>query len=88
LDELFCRDLGGDISKDNPAEELHRFLPPYGQHYRYPYCFTEYMMSNFGSGKGTVWAMPETIRRINDANCHANFSKAVLAMQGHSVPLG
>jgi glucose/arabinose dehydrogenase len=87
-DELFRRDLGGDISKDNPAEELHRFLPPYGHHYGYPYCITEYMMPNFGSHKGTVWAMLETIQRINNANCRANYSKAVLAMQGHSAPLG
>jgi hypothetical protein len=44
MDDLRQNDLGGDISKDNPAKELHQFLLPAGQHYGYPHCYTKYFI--------------------------------------------
>ena len=57
-DRLFRSDIGGDIHKDNPAEELNKFDGPVGTFYGYPYCWTEYNLPVYGLGRGTQWAWP------------------------------
>lgn len=91
-DNLKRDDLGGDIHEDNPAEELNRFRPEdAGKHYGYPYCWTEYNLpSPPGMGRGTVWAWPTFLDSevITDEQCRSDFVAPVVAMQGHSAPLG
>jgi glucose/arabinose dehydrogenase len=94
-DNLEREDLGGDIHEDNPAEELNRFDPKQdvGKHYGYPYCWTEYKLPQPpGRGRGTVWAWPSFLQSdtIEDGECRSEevFVPPVLAMQGHSAPLG
>lgn len=91
-DNLAREDLGGDIHQDNPAEELNRFRPEdAGKHYGYPYCWTEYNLPDPpGMGIGTVWAWPLFLETdtITDEQCRNDFVAPVVAMQGHSAPLG
>jgi glucose/arabinose dehydrogenase len=95
-DQLYRQDLGGDISKDNPAERLHRFMPTNSvlqsrsRHYGYPYCFNEYNLPNTGLGQGTFWAWPDFLAsgRMTDEQCRKRMTKPALAMQAHSAPLG
>lgn len=82
----------GDITNDNPGEELHRFdVNTPGKFFGYPFCWTEGQL-NGGSGRGTQWA-DETIspqNRKTDAFCRddASVVKPAFAMQAHWAPLG
>ena len=94
-DNLYRSDLGGDIHNDNPAEELNRFPEALaGQHWGYPYCWTQYSESSSanwqGQPRGTAWAWPSFMSdgTHTDAWCRAQTQPAALAMQAHSAPLG
>ncbi len=94
-DNLYRDDLGGDVHNENPAEELNRFrLARKGQHWGYPYCWSEYCLpvANGGSGRkgaGTVWAWPSFMNgTITDAWCRTRTNKSVMSMPSHSAPLG
>jgi glucose/arabinose dehydrogenase len=94
-DNLFRDDLGGDVHNDNPAEELNRFREAKrGQHWGYPYCWSEYCLpvARGGSGKkgaGTVWAWPSFMNAtLTDAWCRTKTNKSVMSMPSHSAPLG
>lgn len=99
-DNLARDDLGGDIHQNNPAEELNRFRPDSTaahtpRHYGYPYCWTEYALPENGVApppvKGTVWAWPSFLDSgtVTDEECRSDaFEAPVLALQGHSAPLG
>ena len=95
-DELYRSDLGGNIHNDNLAEELNRFPEENaGLHWAYPYCWTEFELSNTtGLGCGTQWAWPSFIgttvggAKINDEYCRTKTLPPKLSMQAHSAPLG
>lgn len=58
-----------------------------------PYCWTEYNLpEGIGLGRGTVWAWPSflNIGQTTDVQCQSRvlFEPPVVAMQGHSAPLG
>jgi glucose/arabinose dehydrogenase len=56
-DEKYRADLGGDISRDNPADELNRIDPPFGRTFGFPFCWTEYRLPpTFSNGRGSQWA--------------------------------
>ncbi|KAL1920018.1 uncharacterized protein VTP21DRAFT_1164 [Calcarisporiella thermophila] len=92
FDNLRRSDLGGDIHNDNPAEELNLLDQP-GAFYGYPYCWTEYDLSKFGTGKGkgAQWAWPEFLNDgvHTDAWCRnsTNNYPPALAMPAHVAPL-
>ncbi|CAG8486391.1 11111_t:CDS:2 [Paraglomus brasilianum] len=92
-DNLARADLGGDIHEENPAEELNLFDGPDGTFYGYPFCWTEYNIpGGLGKGRGSQWAWPDFMNDgiHTDAWC-ANVSNnrpPVLALPGHSAPLG
>jgi len=83
------------ISDDNPSEELNRFrVSQKGDHYGYPYCFSEYCLPVASGGSGvkganTIWAYNTTIfpDKTNEW-CRENTVQAVLSMPAHSAPLG
>lgn len=85
-DNLERDDLGGKITNDNPAEEVHRLLE--GQNYGYPYCWREYDLNGAGLGRGTAWAWPTFMDAITDEQCRDDYNQPVLTMQAHSAPLG
>jgi glucose/arabinose dehydrogenase len=91
-DNLFREDLGGDIHQDNPAEELNRFREEdKGQNWGYPQCWTEFNIpGSFGVGQGAVFAWPSFLREgtTTDEECRANTIPPLMALQGHSAPLG
>lgn len=90
VDNLEREDLGGDISENNPAEILSRFDRE-GAFHGYPYCWAEYDLDpGVGLGRGTLWAHPNSMDdgTHTDAWCRANVQPPVVAMQGHSAPLG
>mmetsp|Transcript_13647 Transcript_13647/g.18192 ORF Transcript_13647/g.18192 Transcript_13647/m.18192 type:complete len:492 (+) Transcript_13647:44-1519(+) len=94
-DRLSRDDLGGSsASNDNPAEELNRLVlndKGQPQHYGYPYCFTEYLLDpEYGLGRGTIWSWPgaEGAHGYDDESCRNSTTPPILAMQGHSAPLG
>jgi glucose/arabinose dehydrogenase len=83
-------DLGGDLNLDNPADEFHIYNQS-GIRYGYPYCFTEYKFpkSGYGLGRGTAWAWPTPNSPYTDTDCRGKiFQPPVMALQGHSAPLG
>jgi glucose/arabinose dehydrogenase len=90
-DNLQRQDLGGDITNDNPAEELLK-LPEdlMGTHFGYPYCWTEYRLDEpYALGRGTAWAWPATFNiTVTDDDCRTKYGQASVAMQAHSTPLG
>jgi glucose/arabinose dehydrogenase len=89
-DNLQREDLGGNITNDNPAEELLR-IPEEGLNFGYPFCFTEYRLDEpYGLGRGTAWAWPSFLAAGNmtDEDCRTVYSQADVAMQAHSTPLG
>jgi glucose/arabinose dehydrogenase len=88
-DMLRWNDLGGDISEDNPAEELNHFPESKaGMHWGYPYCFTENVLpSSVGLGRGTIWAWSQS-GSFTDTQCRSSYEPPEVTMQGHSAPLG
>lgn len=94
-DRLKREDLGGDIHNENPAEELNRFKQSQaGQTWGYPYCWSEYCLSEDVGGSGmkganTVWAWPSFMEDgYTDEWCRENTNQAVMSMPSHSAPLG
>lgn len=91
-DNLFRKDLGGDIHQNNPAEELNRFKEEdVGKTWGYPMCWTEFDVPvPYGEGQGTVWAWPSFLQdgSATDEGCRVNTVPPVMALQGHSAPLG
>ena len=94
-DRLERDDLGGDIHNENPAEELNRFKQSQaGQTWGYPYCWSEYCLSEEVGGSGmkganTVWAWPSFMDDgYTDEWCRKNTNQAVMSMPSHSAPLG
>jgi len=95
-DRLYREDLGGSIVNDNPGEELNRFTENLaGEHWGYPYCWSEYCLSVDDGGSGvkggnnTVWAWPSFIDAgYTDEWCRKNTQQSVLSMPAHSAPLG
>ena len=94
-DRLRRDDLGGDIHNENPAEELNRFKQSQaGQSWGYPYCWSEYCLSEDVGGSGmkganTVWAWPSFMEDgYTDEWCRENTNQAVMSMPSHSAPLG
>lgn len=102
-DNLYREDLGGDIHKDNPGEELNQFLEENkDRHYGYPYCFTEFTLpSKFERGRGAQWAHNAFEgkiiegtnssfdgQQVTDDFCTEEMVPAQLSMQAHSAPLG
>jgi len=97
-DNLDRHDLGGDIHKNNPSEELNYFpieLDSNGNllshHYGYPFCFTEFQLpEDVGQGRNSVWAWPMFMSDgiHTDEWCRNNTIPPVLSMQAHSAPLG
>ena len=66
-----------------------------GQHWGYPYCFTEYCLSSEVGGTGlkggnnTIWAWPSFIQDgYIDIWCRENTNPSVISMPSHSAPLG
>jgi len=86
-DNLQRNDLGGDITENNPAEELNKFAQS-GLHYGYPYCWTEYDLGVFGQGRGTVWTWPTFLGQVSDDQCRSSFASSEIAMPAHTAPLG
>mmetsp|Transcript_20002 Transcript_20002/g.25985 ORF Transcript_20002/g.25985 Transcript_20002/m.25985 type:complete len:492 (+) Transcript_20002:93-1568(+) len=89
-DNLERDDIGGDIHNENPAEELNRFPESVaGQHFGYPYCWSEFLLPDeFSRGKGSRWAWPTFMDTIDDEWCRNNTLRSAMAMQAHSAPLG
>ena len=91
-DRLRRSDLGGDITNDNPAEELNRFPEDIaGSHFGYPYCWTEYSLpEQYQMGRGTAWAWPSFLEAgtVTDEDCRQNYLGPEISMQAHSAPLG
>lgn len=94
-DNLYRDDLGGDIHNDNPGEELNRFRQDQaGEHWGYPYCWSEYCLDMDSGGSGvkggnnTVWAWSSSNGLYNDEWCRENTQQSVLSMPAHSAPLG
>ena len=84
-DNLNRGDLGGDIHHENPAEELNRFPESKkGQHWGYPYCFSEFKFEESkGRGAGSVWAWPTFMEdgTHDDAWCRTQTNPSIMAMQ-------
>jgi len=57
-DNLYRADLGGDIHKDNPSEEMNLFETP-GKFYGYPYCWSQFKLENVSFPRGTQWVHPD-----------------------------
>jgi glucose/arabinose dehydrogenase len=74
------------------AEELNRFKEEdAGKHWGYPWCWTEFKVPEpYGMGQGTIWAWPSFLDDgdITDEQCRAEYVPPVMALQGHSAPLG
>ena len=54
-------------------------------------CWTEFLVpAPYGQGRGTIWAWPSFLENglITDEQCRANTIPPVMALQGHSAPLG
>jgi len=89
-DDLNRDDLGGDITDDNPAEELLK-IPVEGLNFGYPFCFTEYRLDEpYAQGRGSAWAWPSFLENgtVTDDDCRNVYAQAEVAMQAHSSPLG
>jgi glucose/arabinose dehydrogenase len=93
-DEKYRADLGGDISQDNPADELNRIDPPDGRTFGFPFCWTEYRLPpTFTNGRGSQWAWhdpdifpePKSDEYCRDPN---NNVPPESVFPAHSAPLG
>lgn len=90
-DRLERDDLGGDIHNDNPGEEINKFVRE-GQFYGYPYCFSEWELSNYGLGMKTQWSWPDFMNdgTHNDEWCRntTNNIPPQSLIEAHTAPLG
>jgi len=88
VDNLNRGDLGGDIHNDNPSEEVNKFVTP-GRFYGYPYCWSEYILPQFGLGRGTQWVQPQFMGQYTDAWCRNPNNVVVPAwsLAAHQAPL-
>ena len=88
-DMLRRSDIGGDISKDNPACELNAYRESLaGTTFGYPWCWTEYQLEDqYTMGRGSIWADP-TFDDVTDEWCRQNTQRSDLAFLGHSSPTG
>ena len=79
----------GDLTSDNPAEEINRLDVPGTRLFGYPYCWTEFAIDG-GLGAGTLWAYQGYPLARTDAWCRdpKNVQKPAGALQGHWAPLG
>jgi len=85
-DNLFRRDLGGNIKGDNPAEEVNIFEGK--GFYGYPFCWSEGKLNN-GRGPKSQWVHEDfmSVGNYTDAWCENNAIKPVWALQAHTAPL-
>jgi len=91
IDSLNRTDIGGDISLNNPSEEVNLFADS-GKFYGYPYCWSEYdLPPQYSKGRGSQWAHPNFINdgTHTDAWCAAksNVVTPEFNMRAHTVPL-
>lgn len=90
-----CDALGdpqfGDITKDNPAEEINQLDAKGSRYFGFPVCYTEYLIDG-GLGAGTQWATetidPAQIKTDSWCRDKTNNNSPAGAMQGHWAPLG
>jgi len=92
VDDLDRPDLGPNLVKDNPAEEMNLLYRP-GHFYGYPYCWSEFKLpEKTAKGPGAQWAQPETMHDgvHTDAWCKnpANVVPPMHAFPAHMAPLG
>jgi glucose/arabinose dehydrogenase len=90
VDNLARQDLGGSIVRDNPAEEMNVIdISNPGRFYGYPYCFSEYIIPNFGHFPGQQWAQPDFMPQYTDAWCRdtRNVVRPVFNFGAHIAPL-
>jgi len=90
-DNLNRNDLGGDIHADNPSEEFN-LLDVGGKFYGYPYCWSEYRLTqNQSQPVGAQWAHPTFINdgTHTDAWCRntANVVTPAYNFPAHVAPL-
>lgn len=89
----------GDVSSNVHCEKNesdYRYLLIFVGTYTFkmfvdPYCWTEYnLTTDVGLGRGTAWAWPDFLLNgeITDEQCRSNYIPPIVAMQGHSAPLG
>eukprot|EP01126_Amoeba_proteus_P044997 TRINITY_DN5024_c0_g2_i2.p1 TRINITY_DN5024_c0_g2~~TRINITY_DN5024_c0_g2_i2.p1 ORF type:complete len:199 (-),score=34.12 TRINITY_DN5024_c0_g2_i2:114-710(-) len=90
MDDLFRKDLGGDIHNTNPAEELSLLSTP-GKFYGYPYCWAEWQLGKFGHGVGTMWAHKNTMNDgiHTDQWCQDrnNVEPPTYSLPAHNAPM-
>eukprot|EP01094_Clydonella_sp_ATCC50884_P004165 TRINITY_DN1323_c0_g1_i1.p1 TRINITY_DN1323_c0_g1~~TRINITY_DN1323_c0_g1_i1.p1 ORF type:complete len:445 (-),score=108.25 TRINITY_DN1323_c0_g1_i1:365-1699(-) len=88
VDDLARNDLGGDIHKDNPGEELNLLAqnedgtPGF---YGYPYCWSA--KSLHGIEEGTQMAQPEFMPEITDEWCQEHSIPPKMQFDAHQAPL-
>jgi glucose/arabinose dehydrogenase len=85
----------GNITNDNPAEELNRFdVNAPGKFYGYPFCWSEGIVDAGARGKGAAW--PDLTNEVDPAKrksaeyCRdaASVVPPAFAMPAHWAPLG
>ena len=92
-DDNMRDDLGGDISDDNPADELN-LIDPIGRTHGYPFCWTEYRLSSTVSlGRGSQWAWHDSEifpQPKDDSWCRKSENNVPpeSVFPAHSAPLG
>jgi len=88
MDNLYRKDLGGDIHQTNPAEELS-LLEKENGYYGYPKCWAEYYIADGkGKGAGTMWAHQDFLAQGgSDEWCRTNSIRPTLPLQPHTAPL-
>ncbi|CEM11358.1 unnamed protein product [Vitrella brassicaformis CCMP3155] len=90
-DELKRADLGGDVHKNNPGDEINRFQwKNAGRFYGYPYCWSEYALpDNLARGARTQWVWPGFTNYTDEwCNNATNVIKPFTLMSAHTSPLG
>lgn len=79
----------GDLTPDNPAEEINRLDAPGVRFFGYPLCWTSFAIDG-GPPAGTQWAYLGYPNQQTDVWCRdaKNVQAPAAAMQGHWAPLG
>jgi glucose/arabinose dehydrogenase len=87
IDGLERPDLGPNLSKMNPAEELNLLDGP-EKFYGYPYCWSEFELPpNVTLGRGTQWVTPEFLGNYSDFWCRGNSIAPKYSLNAHCAPL-